>query len=157
MMQNDEMTSEEWYNYLKEFQTEIAESWLKRGKDSQDPFARFFFFFSAFNALYFYWRVRDRKSGMEVDDVVNLLKKHTEAEAKRVLQSAPEQVKYFCTRDPIRRMGRRSADAAEGDPKEGCGHKKLLRSESPAVERLKALGQILYFVRCNLVQREQDG
>lgn len=140
-----------WHE-LVTLQTNIAESWLKRGRDSEDRFAQFFFFFSAFNALYFLWATLDGIRGSEGAQIDHLLKKYTAPEAEEILRDVAPQVAYFCERRPISRMDRRPADTPDvGEVKEGHKLQEILRSGSDAVERLAALGRILYLVRCNLV------
>jgi hypothetical protein len=40
---------------LLEFQLDVAERWCEKAKQAEDVFARFFFLYTAFNALYFAW------------------------------------------------------------------------------------------------------
>lgn len=48
---------------LLSFQANIAERWLERAQQNADPFASYFFSFSALNALYFAWAKADRLLG----------------------------------------------------------------------------------------------
>ncbi|MDO9513025.1 MAG: hypothetical protein Q7J59_00245, partial [Elusimicrobiota bacterium] len=48
------------YKELRRFQINIAKRWLKRANVIEDIFAKFFFCFAGFNALYFLWRKIDK-------------------------------------------------------------------------------------------------
>lgn len=61
-----------------------------------------------------------------------------------------EGIDYLQRRGPVQRMDRRELDGVSGDEEEGKKFSKRLR-DGEAVERLNALAQILYLVRCNLV------
>jgi hypothetical protein len=67
---------------LAEFQLQIAERWRDRGARTEDPFARFFFYFAGVNALYYLWsKVDDVRRGEqdrppnEVKQIEHLLSK----------------------------------------------------------------------------------
>lgn len=146
-----------WEDLIR-FQLEIAERWLGRSKKSEDKFAKFFFYFSGFNALYFLWReVDDLKNEKgekpnEPKQIEHLLRKFGEQEAFEILKTLSEHVKYFCERKPIERMDKRAAENPhEGDPVEGNKWQKCLKEKTLALDRLVALGEILYLVRSNLV------
>jgi hypothetical protein len=47
-----EDTKRKWHE-LAIFQCKAAGRWLKRGRESKDIFAQFFFYFAGLNALYF--------------------------------------------------------------------------------------------------------
>lgn len=142
-----------WFELIM-FQTNIARRWLKRGKQAQDVFAKFFFYFSGFNALYFLWRKIDQlKDTNEKLHITNLLARIDEERASYILNGARESVEYFCKRRPIQRMDKRSVGhQSYGEEKEGSEEREVLRNNQlPARERLAALGRTLYLVRSNLV------
>lgn len=146
-----------WDDFIR-IQLNISERWLNRGKKSQDIFAKFFYYFSGFNALYFLWREIDDlknekgKRPNESKQIEHLLKKFDEREALEILKTLSKNVKYFCERRPIQRMDRRKAENPhEGDPDEGKKWQKLLKEKTLAIDRLVALGEIIYLVRSNLV------
>ena len=147
------------YEDLRVFQLTIADRWLERGEKSRDRFAQFFFYFSGFNALYFLWKVadnlpehKDDRPVGERDHIANLLRKLDHDDAKRILDEAAGSVAFFIKR-PIQRMDRQTAQApGQGDPGEGSWLRRQLANTNAApVDRVVALGRILYLVRCNLV------
>lgn len=141
----------EWQQ-LAWIQREIAERWLRRGRETGDEFAKFFFYFSGFNALYFLWREIDRlHDANEGKQIENLLRKFDETEASKILTQLLQTVEYFSHRRPIERMDRRRGGRFEGDPREGRKWQRILVDGLTPVDRLVALGQILYLVRSNLV------
>jgi len=136
------------------FQTNIARRWLKRGNQTQDVFAKFFFYFSGFNGLYFLWRKIDQlKDTNQKLHITNLLAKIEEKEASQILNEVRESVEYFCERPPIQRMDKRSTGSqSQGEEKEGGEEREILRNNQlSASDRLAALGRMLYLIRCNLV------
>lgn len=149
------MIAGEWRD-LAEFQLHIAERWRDRGARTEDPFARFLFYFAGVNALYFLWSKVDGVRGgapdrppNEVRQIEHLLSK-AGSSAVEVLGGVPDCLGYFADRRPIERMDRRSQSRATvGDVGEGRTAQEALRS-GPDTERLRALGTILYLVRSNL-------
>ncbi len=147
------------FNDLISFQTNIAKRWLSKGKASEDTFAKFFFYFSGFNALYFLEAVIDDlkddkgKRVSEVKQIAHLLRKFDESTAKEILKALSQAVNYFSKRPPIQRMDKRTAkNPHRGDDQEGSNLQKMLRKEgASSIDRLVALGKFLYLVRCNLV------
>jgi hypothetical protein len=142
---------------LIRFQFKIAERWLKRGKKSHDKFAKFFFHFSGFNALYYLWAtIEDLKNEMgkrpgETRQIENLLKKFNREEAFEILNMLSEDINYFCKRNPIERMDKRDpTNPFDGDPEEGKKWQKLLQEREDSVDKMVALGEILYIIRSNL-------
>ncbi len=134
------------------FHRTIAERWLQRGRGSGDPFAKFFFYFSGFNALYFLWKTIDGLSGGESRQIENLIKKFSPSEAKEILRGLAPSVNYFSERRPVQRMDERSSQSQlTGTQKEGRKWQKILIEEGRPLEQLNALGQIIYIVRSNLV------
>lgn len=139
---------------LKDFQMQVAKSWLGRGKGSRDVFACFFFYFSGLNALYFLWSKIDEINGRrEGEHISNLLKRISESESAALLNEA-EFVRlhhYLKRRGPIADMRQRTPSDLEGEFSDGT---KLLASVDgggASSERLDSLAQIIYQVRCNLV------
>lgn len=77
-------------------QNNIARRWLGRAQGFDDPFVRFFFSFSGFNALYFAWAKADdlrNRKGAEAGEglqIKNLLQELSSEEVERKLeQSSP--------------------------------------------------------------------
>lgn len=142
-----------WFELIV-FQTNIARRWLKRGKQAQDVFAKFFFYFSGFNALYFLLRKIDQlKDTNEKLHISNLLARIEEKKASHILNEVRESVEYFCERRPIQRMDKRSlGHQSHGEEKEGSEEQEILRNNQlSARDRLAALGRMLYLIRSNLV------
>ncbi len=145
----------EWRD-LAEFQLHIAERWRDRGVRTDDPFARFFFYFAGVNALYYLWSKVDGVRGRapdrppnEVRQIEHLLSKAGPS-AGEVLARARRCVEYFKGRRPIERMDKRSQQRAKvGNAEEGRATRDALSGGSDT-ERLRALGTILYLVRSNL-------
>lgn len=119
---------------LAEFQLHIAERWRDRGARSEDPFARYFFFFSGVNALYYLWSkvddVRGREGGRpnEQVQIEHLLDKAALGGADALLARSASSVQFFRNRNPIERMDKRTASRARvGDHKEGERAQRDLR------------------------------
>jgi len=145
----------EWRE-LAEFQCHIAKRWWDRGTRTEDPFARFFFYFAGLNALYYLWSKVDRIRGGAQDRPPNELRqiKHllskAGSSAAEVLGRARDSIEYFVDREPIERMDRRSQiRATTGDAGEGRAARDALDGGSDT-DRILALGTILYLVRSNL-------
>jgi len=142
---------------LATFQTNIAKRWLERGHSSADLFAKFFFYFAGFNALYFLWgRVddvrnqQDRPAGEE-KQVENLVRKLRSNDVNEMMTTLTQTVHFFEERSPIQRMDRRGPkNPIDGETTEGKKWRERLHHEELS-ERLVALGSILYLVRSNLV------
>lgn len=156
----------EWEQDLANLQLGIADRWLERGEEVKDPFARFFFYFAGFNAIYFFWSQIERRAGSasgsngEGKQIRALLQKFQEEKATRILDALSDSVEYFCDRRPIQEMRTRKKDSAhEGNEYEGRKWKRKLGEASKPVEKLVALGTILYLVRSNLVHgsKSQEG
>jgi len=143
-----------WDDLIR-FQLNIAERWLKRGNETDDIFAKFFFYFTGFNALYFLWKKIDGlDQANEGKHIKNLLKKFEEAKAQEILNNVRTSVNYFCQRRPIQRMDKRNSGRQHtGEESEGRRWRNKLQNNNnlSASERLVAMGQILYLVRSNLV------
>src|ERR671914_155756 len=116
---------------LTAFQSQIAERWLKRGNEINDVFAKFFFYFTGFNALYFLWAtiydVRNSEGEpagerLQINKLVEMLKPQ---EATYIFEQTHEQVVYFRDRfGPIQRMGKRIGRT--GDEREGKKWQRIL-------------------------------
>jgi hypothetical protein len=142
---------------LATFQTNIAKRWLERGHSSADAFAKFFFYFAGFNALYFLWGkvddVRNQRGepAGEEKQVENLVRKLRSDDVKELVTALNRTVRFFEERSPIQRMDRRGPkNPIDGETTEGKKWRERLRHEE-LPERLVALGSILYLVRSNLV------
>lgn len=76
------------------FQKKIAGRWLRRAQGFDDPFVKFFFCFSGFNALYFAWAKADdlrNRKGEEAGEglqIRNLLEKLGSEEVERILEKS---------------------------------------------------------------------
>lgn len=141
-----------WGDLIR-FQLNVADRWLERGNKSEDIFAKFLFYFTGFNAVYFLFRKIDRLDQTnEGKHIENLIWKFDEAKAKEILAEIKASIHYFCRHRPIYRMDRRTDKELAGDQSEGRKWRKRLQDSnlSPS-ERLAALAQILYLVRSNLV------
>ncbi len=144
------------WDELISFQLRIAERWLRRGRETQDSFAQFFFFFAGFNALYFLWlkiddlKNEEGKSAREEKQIENLLKKLGE-EADEILTELSTHIDFFAKHTPIQRMDKRTAENPyEGDEEEGKKALRKLARNSTLVDQLVGLGKIVYLVRSNL-------
>ena len=151
------MIEEKW-NSLAIFQIHIAERWFERAGRTKDLYARFFFLFAGFNALYYLWRKVDnlrggdpKKSPNEGDQIRHLIARVKPEDRATILQEARRTTEFFKNRGAIERMDSRSAgNPMKGNSKEGReALEDLVRGNDSA--RLAALGTILYLIRCNLV------
>lgn len=147
----------EWADLIT-FQSNIAERWLLRGQESEDPFAKFFFYFTAFNALYFLWAHvdhfpdKDGKLEGETKQISHLTHKFSEHQIQRVLEELAPQIVYFSQRDSIQRMSNRMfSNLIRGEQAEGKKWQRGLHPNRSPSARLESLAQILYLIRCNLV------
>jgi hypothetical protein len=147
------------WNDLVRFQVNVAERWLKRGISTSDPFAKFFFFFAGFNALYFLWsKIANLKNDKFPDrqpsesfEIMSFVKKFSEEETSKILEEVSKDVAYFANREPpIQSMRERSTtDATKGSESTGRRWQKELKNKS-SVKRLVGLSETLYLVRSNL-------
>jgi hypothetical protein len=137
---------------LGHFQLDIAKRWLRRGEDVSDAEAKLFFYYTAFNALFFYWKLVDGVGRSEHRQIENLVRKLGEGSWDRLLSEAPNEVRFFKQREPIQKMDERSPDdPREGDAKLGQQHRSVLMNPgASSLDKLVALAKILYIVRCNL-------
>ena len=141
------------------FQMNVAKRWRERGQDYKvDPYGQFFFYFAGFNALYFLWgRIDDVRNSKgepagEEKQIEYVLRKLEESEAERILKIMAPTVAYFIQRPPVQRMNKRNAESQTlGDKKEGKKWRNKLSGSASSIEKLVALGHILYLVRSNLV------
>lgn len=148
---------------LAEFQLQIATRWKRRAADATDPFARFFFLFAGFNALYYLWtqidgppaggepqeKLSDRQTPNESRQIEHLLQRAGGVSGS-VLYCARASVDFFRSRRAIERMDRREPGKPRvGKPREGRSARNKLNAEDEN-EQLCGLGTLLYLVRCNL-------
>ena len=139
-----------WEDLIR-FQLNIADRWLTRGNETQDIFSKFFSYFTGFNALYFLWRKIDGIEKGEAKQIENLLRKFDTKEAQQIFGMISTEVNYFSERLPIQRMDTRTAkNPFIGEDNEGRKWQKALKETSSALDRLVAIGEILYLVRSNL-------
>jgi len=135
---------------LRNYQIGIARSWLKRGQATNDPFAKFMFFFAGFNALYFLVRLEERAQGNEMEDVTRLVRRLGETACDDILRCTEPESGFF-RQTIILNMSRRNVSRIEGDETQGRELRATFESATSSVDRLAALSRILYLVRCNLV------
>jgi hypothetical protein len=134
-----------------DFQLKVAERWLERAEKSLDDYAKFLFYFSGF-ALFYLWSRINHVEG-DANEIKNLLGKFDEATARSILDQVHLSVLYFCHRGPVPRMQERTCSnptpvsVAEGERL----RRELGNEGKTAKERLVALAQVIYIVRCNLV------
>lgn len=144
-------------------QVYIAERWLTRGnKIDGDIYAKFFFYFAGFNALYFLWGIVNKINGSrprQQDLIENLLAQFGDEKAEGILDKVKTEVIYFRNRNPIQAMNKRKNDKKflEGDQEEGKKYRETLNNERlTASEQLVAFAKILYLVRSNLVHGSKE-
>lgn len=141
------------YADLINFQLNIAVRWDARGSKTDDVFSKFFFYFAGFNALYFLWKEIDKVKGNEVKQIGNLIGKFRDDQSAETYKIIEPTVEYFCGRQPVQRMDKRKCGgASSGEASEGCVCcDTLLNADATTSEKIKALAQIIYQVRSNLV------
>ena len=149
-----------WTSYHRElagFQLGIAQQWFRRGENISDVFAKFFFFYTAFNALYFLWKEIDSVDGRESRQIEHLVDQLNGTVWPELEREFAEPVRFFASR-PIERMGdRRDTDPSHGRVTEGRRHQRVLADPSAdATEKAKALASVLYIVRCNLAHGNKE-
>ena len=157
------------------FQTNIAKEWLRRSNNSSDIFAQFYFYFTAFNALYFVWsmlrqfdeykaklkdieKVNSTPPGSriigEVRQIAFLLSQLAAHQQNELIQSLQPEIEYFLNRRALNDMGKRNARQREGNSDEGKAANEQLRESASC---LIGLGRIIYLMRCNLVHGSKGG
>jgi hypothetical protein len=138
---------------LKNFQLKTAQAWLNRGELISDSFAKFFFYFSGFNALFFLWGKIDHVNGGDKKEIQNLLNKFDEPKAAEILSRVSANVEYFSQRDPVQRMEKRTCEnPSASDKSEGIKWKTILLDQTKSArDHLVSLGEIIYLVRSNLI------
>jgi hypothetical protein len=144
---------------LRNFQTNIAGAWQDRGRNSNDHVAKFLFYFAGLNAVYFFRKLQlGIRESNELKDIERLLELLSDEDALAVLDSCPEEVRFFQT-ITITRMDKRSVNRLEGDAAAGVVRRQALIDGPTAHARLMALAGIVYQVRCNLVHgsKAHDG
>lgn len=142
---------------LAQYQQLIAERWLEKGEKSDSVFAKFFFYFTGFNALYFLWdkiesdRSRSKRKIKEEIQIESFVRTFCdESKAQAMLNDLTESISYFSNRT-ISRMIKRTAKMPEqGDMSDGMKWREALRTSTVPSERVVAMSHILYLVRCNL-------
>ncbi|MFA5083309.1 MAG: hypothetical protein WC474_12230 [Hydrogenophilaceae bacterium] len=136
----------------------IAKSWQEKAASTQDVFARFFFLYTAFNALYFAWAKAGRQGNDEKQQIEYLLKKLPGITATEILDGVSTEIQFFLARNtPIRDMRNQGCnDPLQGevsDDRRTAVWDDLRGGQEGEVsaKRLVALGKVVYFVLCNLV------
>jgi len=154
---NERAKISEW-TALTIFQVNIAKRWQRRAAKSTDEFAKFFFYFAGFNALYFLWgkiddvRNKENKPAGEGILIRHLLAKLDETTTTTLVNQLNTTVCYFTNRNPVQRMDCRDKEhQIDGDEREGKRWREELKSDSSAQAGLQALGSVLYIIRSNLV------
>lgn len=156
-MDNSQAQFDTWQEMMR-FQYDIASRWLDRARNTDDPFAKFFFLFSGFNSLYFLWGHIDSITNSEgallneVRLITHLLSKLDTETATSILNAIQPQIEFFRQHRPISRMDKRTADnPRHGNEEEGRSARNKLATTNDPAKQLKGLGSILYLVRSNLV------
>lgn len=139
------------YRDLAQFQIRVAEQWFNRGEHSSDVFAKFFFFYTAFNALTFLWKQVNGVEGGDIPQIQNLVAQLDGTTWEEVAREFADPMRFFANR-PIERMGDRTAtDPSHGRVTEGRRHQRVLADPAADnAEKAKALASVLYIVRCNV-------
>jgi hypothetical protein len=150
---NDKSILWRWDDMIR-FQLIVAERWLERGNKAGDVFSKFFLYFSGFNAIYFLWRKIDNLDNTsEGKHIENLLYKLDKGKALQILDKIMPAIQFFINRRPIQRMDKRDMkNQYFGEESEGKKWKRKLQdNQASAIEKINAIGQIVYLVRSNLV------
>jgi hypothetical protein len=143
----------QWDDMIR-FQHNIAERWLERGNKVKDIFSRFFFYFSGFNSIYFLWnKIDGLGEPNEGKQIEHLLSKLDEHKAQEILDELKPAIQFFIGHRPIQRMNKRDVNSPyEGEADEGRRWRgKLQDDQATAVNKIIAIGRIIYLVRSNLV------
>lgn len=91
------------WSILIDYQLKIAKRWLKKGDKIKDIFAKFFFYFTGFNSIYFLWKkINKQRPKNEEGAIKNVLKKFDELKAQKILDEIKTSVDYFSQRLTIR-------------------------------------------------------
>ena len=141
------------HEQLGQLQLEIARHWFRLAEDIDSVEAQFFFCYTAFNALFFYWRLVDGlKNASEHDQIENLLRRLGDGTWRRLSTEGSTGIGFFVKRPPIEKMDERDdQNPLHGDPRLGERHQRVLRDTGAGeLDKLIALGKIIYIVRCNL-------
>src|SRR5579872_626049 len=148
----------EWRE-LSEFQLRVAKHWLDESDRQQNsPCMEFLARFAALNALYWYWAKLDGIRGSDREQFVSLAGKVDGQDASSIVgdSGVAESIRYFSSRQPIRRMDRRTLPNLSGDSAEGTKYVRALLTSKDDRERVKALASLIYLVRCNLVHGSKE-
>jgi hypothetical protein len=147
----------QWYD-LVEFQLNIAKRWFLRGNSVDDLFAKFFFYFTGINALYFLWTNVDDfsneegKRPNETKQFQHLVKKLSRIQSEEIVSALSAEIDFLQNRRPVQRMDRRKGTKADrGKEDEGREWRRKLQEHNEPSEQLMAMAGILYLVRSNLV------
>lgn len=135
---------------LADFQTKIANNWLKRGLATSGAYSKFLFYFIGFNALFFLW---GEITGMPTGDrnrMRTLVASIEVKEALSILSQCRKSVEFFSGRT-ISNMVERQHASTLGSTTEGEKWRRILASGSESPDtKLQAFAEILYQVRNNL-------
>jgi hypothetical protein len=139
-------------------QLAIAEAWVGRAEAFPDVFYQFVSYFTAFNAVYFFWRRYDEMTSGKVQasekaHIEIAVRQHSAEEAGNLLGACERNVQFFIHRGGVRRMEARTiAEPWMGSETEGCTYVATLEAkETSDLDKLVALAKLVYLVRCNLV------
>ena len=102
-------------------QCNIAKRWLKRGDDTKDIFAQFFFYFTGFNAMYIIEKEKLTKTiGEEPSErklIENLLAKFNKR-SQEIIKKIKPSIEYFgFTHNPIINMNNDNTSWGETNQK----------------------------------------
>ncbi|MEQ8191443.1 MAG: hypothetical protein ABRQ39_25990 [Candidatus Eremiobacterota bacterium] len=162
------MTEQERQNMdeFREQQRHIAEQWLHKGNITDEKnddtiiFARFFFYFTGFNAMYFLYKEIDNLDGRytppkkcpEYKQIEHLLDKFDETTAQKIRNNIEPSIKFFSNRS-IQPMNIRNERERKRIAEK---NKTNILNSSSVKEKIKALGQAIYNVRCNLYHGSKE-
>lgn len=146
------MNPSETCKELVDFQLRAARVWRDRGALASDDYAKFFFYFSGFNALFFLWGRIDNVKRRDSEELNHILDKFDETKAREILGKVQSSVKYFSLREPVAKMNSRTCKNPYGSKEEGTICKSILVDNTKSArERLLSLGRMIYLVRSNLI------
>jgi hypothetical protein len=146
---------DERYRRVVQDQRRAFSDWIDRAGHPPDVWADFLFVFIGFNSLYFAWSY-DASTGEcngegERDWIHRALRGISESRATEILESASELVSYLRDRGPLQDMRHRVPTQPNSGRIKGRGNLTERLTTGKPSDRLLALGDTVYWVRCNLV------
>jgi hypothetical protein len=132
-------------------QSRIANKWFQRGDQATDHFAKFFFYFSGFNSMYFLWGLIDRRETGDQKRMRRLVSRLCAFQSQAILNDCSDAVAFFSNRTIMDMSERDPGNSSLGTVPDPDPRLKLSNTLSTAAEKIEALGEVVYQVRCNLV------